>query len=91
MAEHSIRYARPFCQAESGPLGCEGELDAVPSELSVDFVVVNVPEICFSALSQTLFFKPLSQDALVHVIFQVLLVKFGSFRILHILMIGFDL
>ena len=52
MAEHSISYARPFCQTESWPLGYEGELDAIPSELSVDFIVVNVPEIRFSALFQ---------------------------------------
>ena len=56
MAEHNISYARPFFQAESWPIGCEGELDVIPSELSVDFVVVNVPEMCFSALSQYLFF-----------------------------------
>ena len=56
MAEHSISYVRQFSQAESWPIGCEGELDAIPSELSVDFVVVNVPEICFSALFQHPFF-----------------------------------
>ena len=56
MAEHSISYARPFCEAESWPLGCERELDVIPSELPVDFVVVNVPEICFSALFQHPFF-----------------------------------
>ena len=56
MAEHSISYACPFYLAEFGPLGCGGELDVVPSELLVDFVVVDAPEKCFSALSQSLFF-----------------------------------
>ena len=40
MAEHSIGYARPFCQAENWPLGCEGVLDAIPSELSVCLFVI---------------------------------------------------
>ena len=57
MAEHSTSDVRPFFQVESWPFGCEGELDVIPSELSVDFVVVNVPEVCFSALSQSLFFS----------------------------------
>ena len=37
IAEYSISYARPFRQAESWPFGCEGELDVIPSKLSVDF------------------------------------------------------
>ena len=56
LAEHIISYARPFCQAESWPLDCEVELDVIPSELSVDFIVVNVPETRFSVLFQYPFF-----------------------------------
>ena len=55
MAEHSISYVRPFFQAESWPFGCEGELDVIPSELSVDFVVVNVRNMFLSSLSVPLF------------------------------------